>query len=527
MNINIMNWYKFIKLGGQMDDLAVKLLSDNPNKQHYIELLNNYPSKLKPLVAYFLNQNINQTQIRNAFNKTKQLLINNKIVVSFNGNIPQLDGKSFTDWIKFEEQVDAIHHNEYFKQMETKDKQLTKEEIADVPIISKNGITIYESHSRDKCIQFGKGTSFCVSQPGNSNWQAYRDEHAATFYFIFDKNKLDNDPLSIVVLDYTSEGIELTDKSNNTGIIAEHGKNVNSYLAYLQANGINTNIFKNKPLTEEEIEDEENFGKKSRDLKWFIKLSPIDKSKYIGRGHALTDEQFKWLVDNNIKPLVLQYLENPDIHHTIYDFIRFDKEYLKKMKHVRKHFIKINRHIGYFDYRLFTKDEILSDKDLSKIVNDMEECTLYLFKKDKNFDLNSIPKEIMDKISRVGDYSFALAQSVDFDLSRIPQEVKDIIYSNPDLAFNFVKGVRFELNKIPIEILDTIAKDDIYSYNFAQYVNFDLSKIPKEMIIKIAQDSYYSYDFARNVYFDLNRVPKEIVDAANDYDASIHWKKGT
>jgi hypothetical protein len=123
-----MNWYKLTKLGGQLDDLAIKLLDNNPNKQRYIKLLNNYPSKLKPLMAYFLNQNINQNQIQNAFDIIKKLLENNKITISFNGNVPQLNNQSFTNFIKFEEEVDAIYHNEYFKQLESKDKQIRDEE---------------------------------------------------------------------------------------------------------------------------------------------------------------------------------------------------------------------------------------------------------------------------------------------------------------------------------------------------------------------------------------------------------------
>jgi hypothetical protein len=69
-------------------------------------------------------------------------------------------------------------------------KKLEKEEITDVPIISKNNITVYESHSRDKCIRFGKGQSFCISQPGNTQWQSYRDINLPLFILYLIKIKM-------------------------------------------------------------------------------------------------------------------------------------------------------------------------------------------------------------------------------------------------------------------------------------------------------------------------------------------------
>jgi hypothetical protein len=119
-----LNWYKLIKLSGQSENSANLLLKGNPNKDFYLELLKHYPPKLQPLIAYFLNQNINQNQIIYTFNIIKKLLENNKITISFNGNVPQIKNQSFTDWIKFEEYVDAIYHNEYFKQLESKDEKV-------------------------------------------------------------------------------------------------------------------------------------------------------------------------------------------------------------------------------------------------------------------------------------------------------------------------------------------------------------------------------------------------------------------
>ena len=50
----------------------------------------------------------------------------------------------------------------------------------------------------------------------------------------------------------------------------------------------------NKPKTEDEKEEQKTLGDDNEDLKWFISLSPDYKSKYIGRGHKLSKEQFEY-----------------------------------------------------------------------------------------------------------------------------------------------------------------------------------------------------------------------------------------
>jgi hypothetical protein len=52
----------------------------------------------------------------------------------------------------------------------------------------------------------------------------------------------------------------------------------------------------NKPKTDQENQEDELLGRPNRSLEWFVKL-PIElKSKYIGRGHQLTNEQFDYLI---------------------------------------------------------------------------------------------------------------------------------------------------------------------------------------------------------------------------------------
>jgi hypothetical protein len=401
--------------------------------------------------------------------------------------------------------------------------------VTDIPIVSKNNITVYESHSRDKCIRFGKGQSFCISQPGNTNkWQFYREDRISTFYFVFDRNKDESDPLSIVVIDSNQYGIELTDKNNKTGNISEYGKDAEGYLDYLESMGINRNIFKHIPLTEEEIKDEEMFGRENLDFDWFIKLSPEDKMKYISRDHFLSDDQFKWLVDNNVRNLVLLYLENARSHEDVYNFIKNDKQYLKKMKYVAKNDMK-TQHTSYikdFNYILFSQEEILNDENFvrsfhERSSSEFEKASLYLFKKDKNFNINSIPKEVIDLIKEDTHYSYEFAKSFNFNLDKIPKEIINEISKYSIYSYNFAENVNFDLNKIPKPMIDSISASlntaiDFVS-NFIRTDNFSMKNIPIEIINSIAKSSYASFDLASvsigHDILNMFSIPTEIINS--------------
>jgi len=55
-------------------------------------------------------------------------------------------------------------------------------------------------------------------------------------------------------------------------------------------------MLKHQPKTADEEKEQGMLGQRNTDLEWFAKL-PIDyKSKYIGRGHLLTNDQFDYLM---------------------------------------------------------------------------------------------------------------------------------------------------------------------------------------------------------------------------------------
>jgi hypothetical protein len=177
------------------------------------------------------------------------------------------------------------------------------------PIFRNDELEIYETDGPGDCIRYGKGYKFCISQPGNTMWKSYRDTGISTFYFVYDRKRPDTDPLHIVVVDMKRSGPVLTDANNNTGNIARFGKDAKAYLDHLHKRGVPQDLFRNKPKTEREIEEDRILGKQNPSLDWFKKLSPEQRSDYIGRGHELGDEQFDYIFDNGLDGLAKQYAE--------------------------------------------------------------------------------------------------------------------------------------------------------------------------------------------------------------------------
>ena len=191
------------------------------------------------------------------------------------------------------------------------------------PEEEKTGIVIYDGNDVGKCIKYGMGGitgqhyKFCISRPRNTYWQTYRDEKGSTFYFVFDKTRDFDDPLHLMVVNRTNssfnDGYEIVDANNHPNNIAEFGDDILKYIEYLQKRGVPTEeIFINKPKTQSEEEEFKKLGSPNSNLIWFKNLSFVDKTKYIGRGHILTYEQFKYLWDHRKTPggfhLLKQYL---------------------------------------------------------------------------------------------------------------------------------------------------------------------------------------------------------------------------
>lgn len=330
-------------LGNQVDKTGKPIISNDLNilktTQDFDKIIsNNIPEAHRkyfyPTVAYIYktNPSVDEKEFSKNLKSFYGFVINRQMpVLSFddNGNITGnyiLDKGKFqgNPYDNYNDWINAIN-NKSSESQETQEKKIQQKtkidasDLSDQELIASSNdgkIKVYKANAVDKCIMLGRGKSFCISQPGNSNYAGYRSdpERISTFYFVHDDLTKYKD-LSIVVVDATKKGIRITDGPNETAkTMADPytGKRISSdpelYFKYLRENGIDTNVFVNIGRTQEEQEEEIKFGKNNPDLNWFKNLSYEDKKKYLIRGHSLSDEQFNWLVTHKFESLLKQYL---------------------------------------------------------------------------------------------------------------------------------------------------------------------------------------------------------------------------
>ena len=299
-------------------DIAKELLGNNPTTINQIQAIipkdikQDLQVKLFPIAAYYYQQQKDLNTLKHDFEDYANLVKLNKMPIITIKDDLTIDGeyKSYLHWTQI------IHGKKYENQ---RTSQTIQGDVSDQKFIAQSPdgrIKVYMANSAEQCIILGKGQRFCISQPANTMFQSYRDSKTSTFYFVYDNTR--NDDLSIVVVDATQHGIELTDRKNETGKTIQDPyssqekriqSDPNIYFKYLKEHGIDSNIFKNIPKTEKETKEQEKLGNKEENLDWFKSLSPEEKSKYIGRGHELTNEQFDYLYDNNMKFFLTQYVK--------------------------------------------------------------------------------------------------------------------------------------------------------------------------------------------------------------------------
>lgn len=241
------------------------------------------------------------TELLRLFTTVSNLINSNKInFPQINNNGYIIGNKSFATYLKLAE---YIHGLENMSKGHAEWKGKIDIETDEPPIFDGNGIKVYDGNDVGKCIKYttggltGKHYGFCIGQPANTMWQSYRDSKTSTFYYVIDENRELNDPLHIVVVDATEYGIELTDADNSTGNISKYGDDTDGYLMYLKNKGVPIDLFLNKEKTNAENDEQQKLGYAEYDLDWFKELNYEEKSKYIGRGHILSDEQFEYLWD--------------------------------------------------------------------------------------------------------------------------------------------------------------------------------------------------------------------------------------
>lgn len=225
----------------------------------------------------------------------------------------QKETKIFDNYLQFSEYIKGIESYARTNDAHKEIKKISKKKL-NIPeediLFKDNGITIYRANTQEKCIKYGNGAltgtklPFCIGIPiGGNMYYSYRIQNASSFYYIIDENENKKgdytDRLSVVVFDNNINGINLTDLKNITNTIDEpYVNDIKKYIEYLKSKGIKdpNTLMPNIPLTEEEKSEYNEFKNENTSLEWFTSLPNEKVSKYVMRGHILTDEQLKQLL---------------------------------------------------------------------------------------------------------------------------------------------------------------------------------------------------------------------------------------
>jgi len=378
--------------------LALELAGDQDNYNQLLSVIPQNQKESDPLLllsAYYLSKSKNLEQIKKDIQDYIPLIKNNKMpLIKVNLQTKQPD-KPYDSYIYWTQIIHGHQAEENAKKIQ-KSTPINADLSSQTPIAtSPDGqIKVYQATNAEQCIMLGKGQKFCISQPGNTMWQSYRDEKISSFYFVYDNSRQDN--LSIVVVDAKKDGIELTDKANTTGTIQNpwnpQGRDSKPeiYFDYLKEKGINTNIFKNLPKTTEERRDQNKLGSLNTSISWFVNLSPDEKSKYIGRGHQLTNQQFDYLYNNKFMRLLTQYVKlGSKVSDYQIDKIAKNKDLKEKYLHNRLIANQQTADINEKEYNL------LDQKQKDSLFNNMPDILkLSQAIKINNFDL---VKQLVEK----------------------------------------------------------------------------------------------------------------------------------
>ena len=293
-----------------------KLLKDiflGKNKDYaaYAEIISTYDGPFKALASWLMARDFDKPQTDDIIGHLipyikKGRLKTDEIIVSPSA-VKIKNSEPFTELLPF---VDFIH-GRFPTALPT--KKVENQSTERTPVISGQGIQIYEVNNPNDSRELAGDTPWCIAYPGQNNmWTSYRSGGASSFFIVFDENP-PSPELRKVAVDFNVNGVDLTDINNTTGRILTNGMDWDEYSEYLQGKGIDIgakrtnsetgeeeNILKNKPLTDEEnfFLQYYNFYKSKKDLtveqvqKWARGIIEFEPESETGRRYSEPLELF-------------------------------------------------------------------------------------------------------------------------------------------------------------------------------------------------------------------------------------------
>lgn len=252
-------------------DLFISIFNTvGKNYNDFRQVVNNFdPPSLRPLAAWCLANNFLDTLTESivsdvsAYLKKSPKILSDIVVkkdrVVILGEEFLSDPNDKTLVLRFSEFI----HSKF--PIERQVINSTPSNIDMTPVLTGDGIKIYEVYNVNDARQAGNGTSWCIAYKGGENlWQNYRTADEATFFIVHDDNPPTPDQAKVAI-DFNKREVSLTDIPNWTSAFLSNGMDWDKYKNYLKSKNVNVNatrinpetnneelILKNKPLSKKE-----------------------------------------------------------------------------------------------------------------------------------------------------------------------------------------------------------------------------------------------------------------------------------
>lgn len=170
-------------------------------------------------------------------------------------------------------------------------------------IFEDDNLLILNGNTKEKCIKYGKGYSWCISRNDSSNmFNSYRYMNSESiFYFVFDKKDKSYINHAIVIRVDKYNKLSVANTTNNGQCGATTNYTFDEIVKHQPLLKDKEYLFKSSPLSKEEkdIYDKIHFKSNKDNL-----LETLGKyiylEAYISFGHILTDKQYE-LLDDDLK----------------------------------------------------------------------------------------------------------------------------------------------------------------------------------------------------------------------------------
>ena len=106
-------------------------------------------------------------------------------------------------------------HNNWVD-LEIKDVDIYNPKNEDI-LFENDEIVVLDTDTRDKCVIYGKGESWCITKTNSNYYTTYRIEDNASIYFVLQKN-VKGDEHKLVIMAYKDDLYSIADQSNSPGI---------------------------------------------------------------------------------------------------------------------------------------------------------------------------------------------------------------------------------------------------------------------------------------------------------------------